>query len=100
MLINYVAWGARHRKICVIYYKSVLAPIIPELDDIMMQLGWSQSLKLRNFKVIFEPRFKTAVQLRKPDILAIRKFDNMAYVIDHTVVLDKGHLSRHAEDKE
>lgn len=49
---------------------------------------------------MWNPRFQTSVGLRKPDITAIRENDNVAFVIDHTVVWDGDDLSRKASDKE
>lgn len=59
-----------------------------------------KSLRLRDHKVFVEPHFQTQEGLLKLDILGIRKSDNVALIIDHTVVWDNGDLCWHALGKE
>lgn len=42
----------------------------------------------------------TCDSLRKPDVLAVPDDGENAYIIDYTVVWDRGDPSRHFDDKE
>lgn len=58
-----------------------------------------RSLKARRYKVFVKPYLQTSVGLCKPDVLAVSE-EQKAYLIDHTVVWERGDLSRHFDDKE
>lgn len=44
--------------------------------------------------------FLTAEGLYKPDVLAVHESGEKAFIVDHTVVWDRGNLMRHFDEKE